>query len=400
MTRFHSHGMLGTWLIGDEEAAAAAEVIASRSLFRHYGPNLLHKTSALEAAFAEVVGVPHVLAVSSGTAALRCALAALRPRAGSEILVPPCTFAATVNAIVLAGCVPVFCEIDGSLGLDPERLAERITERTAGVIPVHLQGSACRIDAIVAVARRHGLWVLEDCAQSLGARFRGRNVGSFGDFGAFSLQAHKTITCGEGGLLVAPDRERFGAARRFHDQGGERDRDDYPSWEHPDAGFGDNSKMSELHAAVALAQLGKLDEIRAAMRQRHQRLVAETRLYGRSVRPDLDPEGSLPHAFVFYADDLGDRERILARLSESEIPADDLYGEPLYRSAPLVRWSRGEAVLGCPNPALRPRFEPCPDSEQLMARIVRVPLSPVYSPDDMDHLIATLQRCLERPTSP
>jgi 8-amino-3,8-dideoxy-alpha-D-manno-octulosonate transaminase len=399
MTRFHSHGMLGTWLIGAEEAAAAAEVIASRSLFRHYGPHLLYRASALEAAFAELIGVPHALAVSSGTAALRCAVAGLGPRAGSEILVPPCTFAATVNAIVLAGCVPVFCEIDSSLGLDPERMAERITDRTVGVIPVHLQGSACRIDTIVEVAQRHGLWVLEDCAQSFGTRFRGRHVGSFGDFGAFSLQAHKTITCGEGGLLVGRHRERFGAARRFQDQGGERDGDAYPSWEHPDAGFGDNLKISELHAAVALAQLGKLDEIRAAMRQRHQRMVAETRLYGRTVRPELDPEGSLPHAFIFYADDRGDREQILARLSESEIPADDLYGEPLYRSAPIVRWSRGEEVLGCPRPELRPRFEPCPDTEQLMTRIVRVPLSPVYSPDDMNHLIATLQRCLERPTN-
>jgi dTDP-4-amino-4,6-dideoxygalactose transaminase len=157
--------------------------------------------------------------------------------------------------------------------------------------------------------------------------------------------------------------------------------------------------MSELHAAVALAQLGKLDQIRAAMRERHDRLAAETRLYGRTIRPVPDPEGSLPHAFVLYADDAADREQILARLCDAEIPADDLYGEPLYRAAPLVRWSRGELVLGCPHPELRPRFERCPDAEQLMARIVRIPLSPVYSPDDMDHLIATLQRCLERPTS-
>lgn len=398
MTRFHSHGMLGTWLIGAEEAAAAAEVIGSRSLFRHYGPALLHKARALEAAFAEVTGVAHVLAMSSGTAALRAALAGLRPRAGSEILVPPCTFAATINAIVLAGCVPVFCELDGSLGLDPERLAERITERTVGVIPVHLQGVACRIDAIVAAAQRHGLWVVEDCAQALGARYRDRHVGGFGDLGAFSLQAHKTITCGEGGLLIGRDGERFAAARRFHDQGGERDGDAYPCWDHPDAGFGDNLKMSELHAAVALAQLGKLDEIRAAMRARHLRLVHETRLYGRTVRPEPDPAGSLPHAFVFYADDADDRARILARLEAAEIPADDLYGEPLYLSAPLVRWARGEPVLGCPHPEWRPRFERCPDAERLMARIVRVPLSPVYSTDDMDHLITTLQRCLERPS--
>jgi 8-amino-3,8-dideoxy-alpha-D-manno-octulosonate transaminase len=391
--------MVGSWLIGEQEAAAVAEVVASRSLFRHYGPNLLYKARALETAFGELTGTPYVLAVSSGTAALRSALAGLRPQPGAEILVPPCTFAATVNAIVLAGCVPVFCEIDDTLGVDPDRLAERITERTAGVIAVHLQGSACRIDAIVEVARRHDLWVLEDCAQALGTRYRSRHVGGFGEFGAFSLQAHKTITCGEGGLLIARDRERFGAARRFHDQGGERDGDAYPSWEHADAGFGDNLKMSELHAAVALAQLGKLDAIRAAMRQRHQRLVAETRLFGRSIRPELDADGSLPHAFVFYADDANDRERILTRLADAEIPADDLYSEPLYRSVPLVRWSHGEAVLGCPRPELRPRFERCPDAEQLMARIVRVPLSPVYTPDDMDHLIATLQRCLERPTN-
>jgi 8-amino-3,8-dideoxy-alpha-D-manno-octulosonate transaminase len=382
-SQFSNHGMIGAWMIGEEEAEAALEVVRSRSLFRHYGPALLHKATQFEQVSAEVLGAAHALAVNSGTSALRCALGALGLKPGDEVIVPPCTFAATANAVVLAGGVPVFAELDGSLGLDPDALSEKVTPRTVGVIPVHLQGVSCRIEEIVRFAKSRGLWVVEDCAQAFGASYRGRSLGTHGDMGVFSLQAHKTITCGEGGLVVTQDEQLYRRARRVQDQGGERAGDDYPSWEHPDSGFGENLKMSELHAAVALAQLRKLPRIRETMRSLYARLVERVELRGRAWRTDPDPAGALPYAMLFFARDLPDRQRIVDGLNGFEIPVDGLYDEPLYRSSPFVRWARGEKVFGLPDYGLRPKFPPCPRAEDLMARIIRIPLSPEYGPEQI-----------------
>lgn len=388
---FHNHGMLGTWLIGQEEEAAVRKVLQAQSLFRHYGPNLLHAATQFEHAVAQKFDVPHALAVNSGTSALRCALMALGLKHGDEVLVPPCTFVATVNAVVLAGGIPVFAEIDDTLGLDPERLAERITPRTVGILPVHLQGMPCRIDRIVEVAQAHGLWVLEDAAQAMGCRYRNQFVGTFGDVGIFSLQAHKTITCGEGGLLLTQDESLYRKARRYQDQGGERRGDAYPDWGHPLAGFGENLKISELHAAVAHEQLKKLDHIGQLMRTLHQQLTKQIDLAGRPLRTNLSPDGSVPYSLIFLAHNDADRQDVFAQLKAAEIPADGLYDYPVYRCPPMLRWAAGEAVFGLPANMPIPQFEPCPDSESLMGRLVRIPLSPAYGDREIDHLVGSFQ---------
>jgi 8-amino-3,8-dideoxy-alpha-D-manno-octulosonate transaminase len=392
--RFHNHGMLGTWLIGAEEAAEAVEVIDSQSLFRYYGPRMLRKAVAFEGEVASFLGAGHALTLNSGTSALRAALSALRLRPGDEVIVPACTFVATSNAVVLAGGIPVFAEIDDSLGLDPDALAECITPRTVGVMPVHLQGVAARVDAIAAEARRHGLWVLEDAAQAFGATFRGRAVGTFGDAGVFSLQAHKTITCGEGGLLVTDDEGLLRAACRFHDQGGVRVDDGYPSWDDEDAGFGENLKMTELSAGVALAQLRKVGELRRRMRDLHARVRDAVDLRGRMARAEPDSDGALPYAFLFFAHDPADRDAILARLEAEGVPADALYDKPPYALRPYVRWAGGEPVAGLPAFGVRPAFRPLPRSEALMRRIVRMPLSPAFGDAEVACLAAALDRAL------
>ncbi|HVZ39260.1 MAG TPA: DegT/DnrJ/EryC1/StrS family aminotransferase [Candidatus Kapabacteria bacterium] len=392
--RFHNHGMLGAWLIGEEEIEECTEVLRSRSPFRHYGIDLKHKARTFEAEAAAALGASGALAVNSGTSALSCAMAALRLSPGDEVIVPACTFVATANAVVLAGGIPVFAEIDGSLGLDPESTAERITPRTVGIIPVHLQGMPCRIGDIVSLARARGLWVVEDAAQAFGASAQGRALGTHGDIGVYSLQAHKTITCGEGGLLVTDDETLLRRARAYQDQGGLREGDDYPTWDAPESGFGHNMKISELHAAVALAQVRRLPVIRERMRALHALVASNADLGGRMMRLDHDPSGSLPYAFILFARDAGDRTRIIEQLDEQGIPADGLYGEAIYRLRPFVRWANGEHVPGLPHPELRPEFRPCPRSEELMQRIVRIPLNPAYEPEDMMMLARMLTAIL------
>lgn len=388
---FHSHGMLGTWLIGAEEREAADAVIASRSLFRHYGPAPTYRADALEAEVAAITGARQAVAVSSGMAALRCAIQALGLRPGEEVIVPACTFVATANAVVLAGGVPVFGEIDEALGLDPALLASRITSRTRGIIAVHLQGQACRIDRIAALASDHGLWLIEDAAQAFGCSLHGQALGTFGDIGAFSLQAHKTITCGEGGLLVTNDATLAARARQYQDQGGIRAGDDYPDWDHPSAGFGENFKITELQSAVALAQCGKLDDIGARMRRIFAEIAADLAADGQVLRPDFDAAGSIPYSIILYAAEPRERDAMLDSLACAGVPADTAYAEPIYRMAPFVRWSRGERVAGLPDFALAPpSFESCPASERLLDRMIRIPLSPLYGRAERERIRAAL----------
>ena len=151
----------------------------------------------------------YAVAVANGTAALRCALAALGVGCGDEVIMPAFTFVATVNAVVTAGAVPVFAEIDDTLGLDPSDLDAQITDRTAAIIVVHLENVACDLDAVLAVAERRGIPIIEDTAQSFGATYRGRALGTFGALGTFSLQQEKNITAGEGGLVATDDETLY-----------------------------------------------------------------------------------------------------------------------------------------------------------------------------------------------
>ena len=179
------------------EIEAALDVLRSRSLFRYYGPDLQHCADRFEQDLASTVGTRHAIAVSSGTAALACGLVGLGMPAGAEVIIPALTFVGCVNAISWSRGVPVIAAVDDTLTLDPTVLDALVTDRTFAIMPVHLGNVAADLDAILAVARRHGLRVLEDCAQAAGVTYRGRRVGAIGDAGAFSFQLDKNITAGE-----------------------------------------------------------------------------------------------------------------------------------------------------------------------------------------------------------
>jgi hypothetical protein len=197
-----------------------------------------------------------------GTGALLVGLAALGVGPGDEVIVPTYTWVATINAVVTLGAVPVFVDIDESLTMDPRAVEAAITEATVAIVPVHMRGAAADIAPILAIAERRGLAVLEDAAQAVGGLYHGKRLGTFGKFGAFSLQYHKTITTGEGGLVVSDDTKMFERAVRYHDQGSVRveELDQMIPDESPLI-IGVNYRMSELTAAVGVAQLGKMDWI-------------------------------------------------------------------------------------------------------------------------------------------
>ena len=274
--------------------------------------------TGLEREWAEYLGVAHCLATNSGTAALHTAIAALGISPGAEVIVPAYTYIATAAAVAHHGAVPVFCDIDErTFNIDPARIEERVTERTAAIMPVHLHGLPADMEAIQAVADRHGLAVIEDAAQAHGATYKGKRAGALADCAGFSLNQTKNLAAGEGGLFVTDDPELFAVARRFSNRGepvpnigpGEFRIKSYVSH-----GLGWNYRLQELPAAVARSQLRRLDAY-TQNAQRNAAILNE----GLSAMTGLTtPYVPADRTSVFYKYRLGfDREALGADVEAS-----------------------------------------------------------------------------------
>jgi len=279
--------MPGFELIGREEKEQIDEVFAKGGiLFRHGFDALrngVYKVRDFERAFNARMGTVDALAVTSGTAAVRVALAALGIAPGDEVVTQSFTFVATVEGIIEAGAVPVCTEIDDTLNMDPASLEACISPRTKAIIVVHMLGTPARLTEICAIAARHGVPVIEDTAWGCGGALHGRPLGTHGVMGAFSFDFAKTMTTGEGGMIVFQDPVLAAKARAWHDHGHENNPN-LPRWEDSRASSGFNYRMMELQGAVGLAQLAKLDRVvavqvakAAALRQALQDLPIEFR---------------------------------------------------------------------------------------------------------------------------
>ncbi len=295
-------GYPGGLLIGKEEKAAVMEVLDSQSLFRHYGPKPLGRVLQFERAFARAMGARHAVAVTSGTAALITALSALGVGPGDEVVVPTYTWVATINSVVSVGAVPVFVDIDASLTMDPSAVEAALTPRAKVLLPVHMRGAGANMAPLLELARRHGLRILEDAAQAVGGRYRGRRLGTLGTIGAYSLQYHKVITTGEGGMVVTDDPVLFERAVRYHDQGSVRmeELDETIPAGNP-LMIGVNYRMGEITGAIGLVQLGRMDWIIDRMRA-HKAAILDglTGASGITVRPLPDPEGDTGATLMFF----------------------------------------------------------------------------------------------------
>lgn len=211
-----------------------------------------------EQGFAAFCGVRHGVSVSNGTAALHLALAALNIKAGDEVIVPDLTFVASANAVAYTGATPVLADVDKKTwNIDPEKIREKITADTKAIMPVHLYGHPCDMEPIMELASKHNLFVIEDCAEAHGAEYRGKRVGSIGTIGCFSFYGNKIITTGEGGMCVTNDEKLAERMRFLKDHGMTR-----PHYYHPEVGF--NFRMTNIQAAIGLAQLERIDKFIAA----------------------------------------------------------------------------------------------------------------------------------------
>jgi dTDP-4-amino-4,6-dideoxygalactose transaminase len=286
-------------LIGEEEIQEVLEVLRSGYLFR-YGislgaevdPRFQGKVYQVEREVADYCGLRHAVAVNSGTSALLTALCGLGIGPGDEVIAPGYTFIASLSSIIYSRAVPVLAEVDRTFNLDPDDVQAKITPRTKAVMAVHMMGNPARLDELKAIADAHGLILIEDCAQAFGATYRGRPVGSIGHAGCFSFNVYKTITSGDGGMVVTDDEDVYRRCFAFHDQGHSPLRTGVEIGKRPFIGL--DFRFTELQAAVLIAQLRKLPRIVKHLRankQRYKEIISE--LPGIEFRELSDPAGDL-----------------------------------------------------------------------------------------------------------
>jgi 8-amino-3,8-dideoxy-alpha-D-manno-octulosonate transaminase len=384
----------GAAQIGEDEKAAVLEVLTAQSLFRYYGPNLLEKTAAFETAMATHLGVPFAAACSSGTAAIRMGLIGLGVGAGDEVIVPATTFIASVNAVAAQGAIPIFAEVDEYLCLDPAAIEPLLTERTRAIMPVHLNGVAVDMEPLMAVARKHGVAVLEDTAQACGSVYQGTKLGTIGDVGAFSFQLEKNITSGDGGLVATHDEELYKRAVKYSDQGGQ-----FPIQSGGvrdlvggEAYLGENLRMTEIAGAILGVQLGRLD----AMLDR----VAQARQSVLSAVSDLPVQFPSPdphrdqHALgvLFYLQTRDQAAAFVRALRAEGVHTAQVYGgKPVYANPQVLE--QRTMTRSCPfrcscsdHRKVSYHVGMCPRTEDLLARSVGVALGPMMDDQDLTEI--------------
>jgi dTDP-4-amino-4,6-dideoxygalactose transaminase len=374
----------------DEQIAAVVEVLRSGEVNYWNG----EQGRAFEQEFADYVGTPHAVAVANGTLALELALIALDIPAGTEVIVPCRTFLATASAVVARGCRPVFADVDPHSGnICAETIAPLITPRTSGIICVHLAGWPCEMDEIRALADRHGLKVIEDCAQAHGAEYKGFSVGSLGDAAAFSFCTDKIIsTGGEGGMLTLSDEAAWKRAWSYKDHG--KGWDTVYNTQHPGVfrwlhdSLGSNWRMPEVASAIGRIQLRRLPWWVATRRQ-HAATLRATLSQHPAVTIPQPPEHAVHSYYKFYAylnpaalDEGVCRDEIVRRLQEAGVPAgsgscSEIYLERAFQEAGLA-------------PA-----EPCLAARQLGETSLMFVVHPTLSSEDVAWMGRTVRRVLD-----
>jgi len=400
------------------EALERIRAAISNSDLQGNGPNLARyacsfpsppKGEQFEALAREKFGVKYAMGVSSGTAALHAAFVAVGVGPGTEVICPGLGFAATSFAVALAGGVPVFCDVDESLQLDPTKIEALITPRTVALAPTHHWGNVCDMGPIMRVARKHKLKVVEDCAQGPGAKYRGKYVGSIGDVGCFSISAYKIIGGGEGGMVVTSDERTFDRAQQLAEAGGlwRPVRFDPPRYE-GELFPGTNYRLSDLESAVDLIQLRKLDAVCGRYRHVSGRVRGQLKTF-REITPQKinDADGYIGYSLRFFPETCELSKKIAGALSAEGIGAGTRgrthgpdwhiykYMFPITLKGSHVA---GGAVFEDPRYTQRGGsvdYEgACPVAEDLYAREVSVGLDQWLSDEDCDNVARGINKVL------
>lgn len=387
---------LGCQAIGPEEEALVLDVLRRKELFRYYGQDPAKPppmAAQLEKEFREYIGTDCALAVTSGSAALEVALAAAGIGPGDEVIVNAWSWISCFTAIVRVGARPVLAEIDDTLNIDPDEIARLATPRTRAVVVVHYQGVAAAMEPIELAAHRRGLYVIEDCAQSLGTRYRGRHIGTWSDIATYSFQNNKVATAGEGGMVATRDQRLYERAVRFHDLGNYRPYHAALVPAKEPAFAGSQFRMSELTAAVALAQLRKVDRIRDHCRALQARILPRLAgLKGLTLRRVPDPAGEFGFEPYFFLERPELVTPFREKLDARNVNCGQRTGTYPQYGRDYVKTGLAHAPAASPFRELKPwpapgyRAEDFPRTEDWTKRFIALPLGWLYTEADADHI--------------
>lgn len=396
--------MPGFEIFGEEEKKHIQDVLDTGVLFRYEFDQQrkgVYKVKEFEEAFANYTGAACAQAVTSGTAALKVGLTALGVSAGDEVITQCFTFVATWEAILEVGAIPVFCEVNETLNLDPEDLKKKITDKTKCIIPVHMLGAQADIEEIMAVANEHNIPVLEDTAQAAGGRINGKHLGTFGACGTFSFDSVKTMTTGEGGMIITNDTDLWRSMSEYQDHGHDHIKNPGGRGGELRSFIGFNYRMMELQGALGLAQLAKLDSMIVAQKKNKARLMeAASTIPGVSFRRLVDEAGDSATFMTFILQDKEHCQKVNASL------AADGVGAINWAANNWHFYPRWEHLLGSktlakngwpfcePGGKRRVIYDPqaFPQSAQLMDRTLVYPVNIKMSDEQLEKMTTALKK--------
>ncbi len=386
----------------EQERQQLNDVLETGRPFRWYGrgdqPPM--KVATYEKEFAARMGVKYALAVSSGTAALEAAMAALQIGPGDEVIIPAWTWHSSATSVIRAGGLPIFADVDESFNIDPNDIEHRITSKTKLIMAVHLQGCPADMDRVLAVARKHKIRVLEDCAQSVGGSYKGKPLGSMGDISIYSHQLNKTITAGEGGAVVTNDPVLFERAARFHDLGSLRGLHQDRVGRSTLGAFsgGANFRMSEFTGGVMLAQLRKLDTIVNAVRSNAKHVYEGIRdLPGIRFRHLPDPAGDMGTGVFIRFDNREKCSRFMKAMDAENVPVSLPGGSVVLPAADYIAkkitlhpawptWNVGRGKT------IQYGRESCPKTLDILRRFAGPLIDPKFTKRDLDDIVAAIRK--------
>lgn len=384
--------------IGKEEADAVARVIASGQLFKANRDGL-QEGYHFEDELREKFSVRHAIAMTSGKAAIITALTALGIGPGDEVIVPAYTYIASADSVLAAGAIPIIAECDETLTLDARDVERRITPRTRAILPVHMMGMPCNMDAIMEVAKKHNLLVIEDACQADGGSYHGKRLGTIGNAGTLSFNQFKIISAGEGGALLTDEEETFQRALIYQDSSGvayfgnQLEGITVPTF------VGTEYRTNEVAAAILRVQLSRLDGILADLRRVKKKLAAGIASVVKFA-PSNDPDGDCGVGLLLAFDTEAAADDFIARTGEGWKPINS--GRHVY-----TNWTPIVEKRGACNPALdpfkmeankdsRPDYSPaaCPRTLDLLRRHVFLNINPDMTDGEIDALAEKITAAL------
>lgn len=354
--------------VGEEEVNAVADVIRSGMIAQ--GP----KVSEMETKFSQFCNIKHTIALNSGTAGLHTALNVIGIKHGDEVITTPFTFISTANTIVMQGAKPIFADIDEeTFNINPEKIKEKITDKTKAIVTVDLYGHLCDYDKINETAKNNNLVVIEDSCQAIGAEYNGKKAGSFGDIGVFSFYATKNITCGEGGAITTDNDEYAENAKLFRQHG----RSKMTAYEYTNLGY--NYRMTDINAAMLLEQLKKIDFI---TKKRIENAEYLSKILGniKGIKVPVIKEGH-KHVFCQYTIKVDDfklsRDELIEHLKNKGINSAVYYPKPLHLCEHFEKLGYKEGDF--------------PVAEKLSKQVLSLPVHPSLTREQLGQIVNAIQ---------